>query len=318
MKDLVLVVLLNYNQNDYTLNCIESLLDSDYDNLKILLIDNASITENALELERDLPKDERLIFKRLYDNIGYAKGTNYGLKEGMNLKPKYFLIMNNDTIIDKSAISELVKTSKKFNDMARVTGKVYHYDDPNRIQFISFEYTKRNKLSYKRVGLDKIDKGQFDDMEELEMMDDVYVLHPASLYESIGGYSPYLWVNGVNIDISLRAIKEGYKLIFTPNAKLWHKGGVSLGGRNMNPKLAFWNIQSKLILRYLHLKKINFISTYFKVLFNDVLRTSIKSIYLKLFKGVDTTKYAKAKIGAFLYFNKWMIRKNHNKGYNPY
>lgn len=317
-EDLVVTVLLNYNQNDYTVKCVESLLQSDYESHILLLIDNGSESQNVAELEKMLPEDKKLVFIKITDNIGYAQGTNFGLEEALKFDPKYFFILNNDTIIDKSAISELVATSKKYNDMARVTGKVFHYDQPDLIQFIAFKNASKKYLSFERIGRDELDEGQFDSLEELDMMDDIFVLQPSSLYKSIGGYSKYLWVNGVNVDISLRAKNKGYKLVFNPKAKLWHKGSVSIGGRTMNPKLAYWNIQSKLTLRYIHLNKINFIQFYLRVMFNDVLRTYFKSIYLKISGKGDISIYAKSKLVAFVHFHKWIFKKNDNIGYNPF
>ena len=312
-NELVIVLLLNFNQNDYTLKCIESLLQSDYRNFMILLLDNGSTKENVNELCERLPKNDKLYFHSLDDNIGYARGSNYAMKFAKRFNPKYFLLMNNDTIIDNKAITELVNTCKSFDNKARVTGKVYHYDDPQRLQFIAFKKLKGRDVAYERIGYNEIDEGQFDNLKELEMMDDIFVLQPVTLFDLIGGYSPYLWVNGVNIDISLRAINEGYKLAFNPRAKLWHKGSVSIGGRNMNPKLAYLNIHSKLILRYMHLSKINFLRFYFKLFFNDVLRTCFKAAYYKLINKDDLRKYAGAKIKAVLDFNRWIF----DRGYDP-
>jgi GT2 family glycosyltransferase len=317
-NDLVVAVLLNYNQNDYTIKCVESLLQSDYENLKIVVVDNGSTEENATELESALPKTSRILFKRLIDNIGYAQGSNFALELGLEYDPYYFLIINNDTIVDSNAVSELVRTSKLNKDKARVTGKVYHYDKPNTLQFVSFKYINKNYLTFDRVGVDEKDEGQYDDLDEIEMMDDIFVLQPVELYRLIGGYSPYLWVNGVNIDISLRAKNEGYKLAFSPKAKIWHKGSVSIGGRNKNPRLAFWSIQSKLIIRYLHLNKFSFAVSYLNLFFDSALRTYLKSVYLKKIKGVDQIHYAKSKMEAFAYFNRWVFKKNNNTGYYPY
>ncbi len=317
MNDLVVVLLLNYNQNDYTIKCLESLLKSNYEDYKIILVDNGSTKENVAELEENIPIDKKLIFKKLDPNIGFAMGYNYALEEGRKLNPRYFLLMNNDTIIDKSAIVELVKTCQQYNDKARVIGKVYHYDDPKRLQIVGNQYVDKKMLMYKTMGSDEVDNGQFDKVEERDMVDDVYTLHPAELYDRIGGYSPYFWINGVEKDLSLRAIKEGYKLVYTPEAKLWHKGSVSFGGRKMNPKIAYYSIQSKLILRYLHLSKSSFLIFYLNV-FKSVLGTLFKSIYYKMFKGKDITKYARAKLGGFIYFNKWLFKRNMNNGHNPY
>jgi len=317
MEELVVVVLLNYNQNEYTINCIKSLIKSDYKNFKILLIDNGSTHDNVKELEMDLPNCERLIFKKLIKNIGYPAGSNYGFKEALKLNPKYFLIMNNDTIIDKYAIMELVKTCEDYNNKARVTGKVYHYNKPNVLQIIGNKFLNKSMLLYETMGADELDIGQYDRVKEREMIDDIFVLQPAELYKKIGGYSTYFWMNGVEKDLSLRAIKQKFKLVYTPHAKLWHKGSVSLGGRDMNPKIAFWHMQSKLILRFLHLNKLNFLIFYFKTLIS-ITRTFIKSIYLRLFKGKDIINYAKAKYKGLIYFNKWLINKNENNGMTPY
>lgn len=315
---LVVVILLNYNQNEYTVKCAESLLLSDYSNYKILLIDNGSNQENYQKLILGLPKDERILLKRLEKNIGYIKGINLGFAESLLLNPYYFLVMNNDTIIDQYAISELVQVSEKNQDLARVTGKVYHYDRPDELQFIGFKETKqKGNMTYERFGVNELDSGQYENEIKLDMMDDIFVLQPVKLYVKIGGYNTYFWGSGGNVDISIRAVKEGYDLIYSPKAKLWHKGSVSFGGRDMNPKMAYWSIQGKLILRYLHQSKIKFIFSYIRI-WMSVLRTQIKSVYLKLFKGRNISDYANAKLKAVFYFHRWLRIKNENDGYNPY
>lgn len=317
LNEKIIIILLNYNQVSYTLKCVESLLKSDYENYLILLIDNGSTLENRELLKKSLPNNDRLMLKVLDNNRGYVGGINVGFEEGNKLHPDYFLIMNNDTIIDKEAITKLYRTIKNYDDNAIVSGKVYHYDEPNRLQFVGYKY--RNKKTHNRIalGVNEIDKGQYDSVEERDMLDDIFWLFPSELYDKIGGYSPYFWFNSEQADFALRAKKENFKLVFTPNAKLWHKGSVSVGGRDLNPRLAYWTIQSKLILNYLHLNKIDFIKLYIKILIS-ISRTFIKSIYHKLAKKENLFEYALAKYKGLVYFNKWMIKKNENTGYNPF
>ena len=94
-----------------------------------------------------MSNDSRIILKRIIQNRGYVGGINYGLEEGIKLNPDYFLIMNNDTIIDKNAITELVNACKRHEDKAIVTGKVYHYEEPNKLQNIGY-YFKNKYLDY--------------------------------------------------------------------------------------------------------------------------------------------------------------------------
>jgi GT2 family glycosyltransferase len=314
---MVSVITINYNQSDYTIKCVESLLKSEYDKFRILLIDNGSTLENYKELKEKLPSDSKLKLLRLENNRGYVGGINYGLTEGKKLQTDYFLILNNDTIIEQNSISNLVDCCIKYNNKAIVTGKVYHYDEPNKLQDVGYSYMNRKTLRFYRIGLNEFDEGQYDLMSERDMLDDVFWLFSMKLYQKIGGYSSFFWFNEEQADFALRAKKEGFKLIYTPMAKLWHKGSVSIGGRNRNPKLAYWHIQSSLILRYIHLGKINFL-LYLIGTLKSILLTSLKSIYYRLKGDKSWLLYAYAKRKGFMYFLNWTFIKNKNIGKNPF
>lgn len=314
---MVLIITLNYNQNEFTTNCVHSILSSNHEDFKILLIDNGSTQENYQNLKESIPHNDKLMIKRIEKNIGYVGGINYGLNEGSKMKPNYFLIMNNDTILDEDAISELVDMSVKFQNKAIVTGKVYHFDKPNVIQDIGYFYSNRNTLQFRRIGLNEVDNGQFDTISERDMIDDIFWLFPVKLYRLIGGYSPYFWFNAEQADFALRAKREGFKLVFTPMAKLWHKGSVSIGGRDRNPRLAYWHIQSSLILGFIHLNYFNFFLFFMKT-FKSILITSFKALLYTFSKNSSLNKYAKAKVLGLIYFIKWVFLRNENTGECPY
>ena len=313
---MVAIITLNFNQNEYTLKCINSILKSENIDFKFLVVDNGSSSQNYKELKKEIPKDDRVILERIHVNKGYVGGINHGLKFGEKINPAYVLIMNNDTIIEENAIFELVRTCKKFENEAIVTGKVYHYDEPTKIQDVGYIFDKKEILKFKRIGLNEIDQGQFDLVTERDMLDDVFWLFPYELYKRIGGYSNYFWFNAEQADFALRAKKMGYKLIYTHKAKLWHKGSVSIGGRDTNPKLAYWNIQSSLMLRYLHLNKFNFLN-FFIITTESVLRTSFKAFIFRMKGDKTLLKYAMAKRKGLYYFLKWVVIRNENKGENP-
>jgi GT2 family glycosyltransferase len=313
----VVIITLNFNQNDYTLKFVESLLKSDYLKLVLLLVDNGSTEERYNDLKETIPDDTRIILKRITINCGYVGGINYGLEQGILLNPDYFLIINNDTIINEKAVSELVKTCKSYSDKAIVTGKVYHYEEPDKLQDIGYTFANKKQLIINRIGANEIDRGQYNEIAERDLLDDVYWLFPTELYHKIGGYSRYFWFNAEQADFAVRAKKAGYKLIYTPEAKLWHKGSVSIGGRNMNPSLVYWDIQSSLIFRHLHISKFQLILFFFSVI-DSIFRSYFKCV-ISLFRGKRTSfNYANAKLSGMLYYLKWIFIKNENSGINPF
>ena len=314
---MVVVITLNYNQNEFTLNCVKSILQTNYESFKIFIIDNGSTENNYEELKRLLPDSPLIELLRLDNNIGYVGGINYGFEKSSLLNPNFYLIMNNDTILDKNAITELVLCCKQYNEKAIVSGKVYHYDKPTVLQDVGYVYYDEKALKAKALGLNEKDRGQHDSIKERDSLDDVFWLLPSKLYQEIGGYSHYFWFNAEQADFALRAKKNGYKLIYTPKAKLWHKGSVSIGGRDNNPKLAYWHVQSTLILRYLHLSKYEFLKQYMNLVI------SIMASYYKIFRSnkLGETKkyrYANAKFRGWMYFNKWFFIRNANQGENPF
>lgn len=305
----VVVITVNYHQNEYTLKCIESILSSNYNNFKIILIDNGPIEEEHKKLINSLPDDDRVILKKSKENIGYVGGINLGLELGSKINPDYFMIMNNDTTLDKNAIGELIKTCKKYNDKAIVTGKVYHYDQLNVIQYIGSKLICQKTLKYKFIGLDEYDYGQYDEVAERDMIDDIFWLFPIFLYEKTGGYSPHFWFNGESTDYALRARKFCYKLIYTPHAKLWHKGSVSVGGRENNPEYAYWSTKSSITLRYLHLSRLNFLF-YFICFLKSTFATTIKSLIFYIEGNNSLIKYASSKRRGLIDFINWLIKNN--------
>lgn len=317
MIDKVIVITINYKQNQDTLECINSLLKSDYANFKILLIDNRSTEENVDDLEKRMPPDKRILFHKISPNRGYVGGINYGLKEGTKLRPDYFLIMNNDTIIEKNAIAELVKTCNDYDNKAIVTGKEYDYNEPSKLRDVGSTFKNKKLLSFNGIVHNEVDKGQYDNIEERDLIDDVFWLMPLNLYEKIGGYSPYFWFNSEQADFAFRAKREGYKLIYTHKAKLWHKGSISIGGRDYNPKLCYWTVQSSLILKFIHLNKIYFLIFYFNTIIS-IIATFMKSLYFKVNSKQNIFIYAKAKYLGWMYFNKWFFKRHDNNGYNPF
>jgi len=68
---------------------VNSILESNYDNFEIILIDNGSTPENYAALQSNIARDDRLSVKRIEGNIGYVGGVNFGLKrQTESLEPR--------------------------------------------------------------------------------------------------------------------------------------------------------------------------------------------------------------------------------------
>ena len=240
---MVALILLNYNQHKYTIDCINSILKSTYKNFKIILVDNGSTKSEKNKLYSNIPKRVKINHVDLDKNQGYVGGINEGIIAANKLNPEYLMIMNNDTIIGENSIEHLVKCAEKYNGKAITTGKVYNYGSNDSLQYIGQKCIDRELLNYVPYikNNNEKDVGQYDYEIEMDMIDDIFWLIPKNIIDKIGLYSDLFYLYGEQNDYVLRAQKHGFKMIYTPQASLWHKGGVTTcDGNKKSPKIEYW------------------------------------------------------------------------------
>lgn len=313
MNSSILIITINYNQTDFTVQCVKSILYSEYKNFRILLVDNGSSKENYKELKQNIPHDPRIEVHRLEINKGYVGGVNFGLRESKKLDADYIIIMNNDVIIDPRAISELVKTCKKWDNKAIVTGKCYYYDNPGMIQTVGFKFKNKKTLTTYKIGEGELDKGQYDEEAERDLIDDVYWLFPSGLVNTIGLYPNYYGFGYEQADWALAAKKNGYHLIYAAQAKLWHKVNGTVG-INLSPYKIYWSLQGLLMFQWKYISKIAFIQCYLLTIL-EIIAAFYYEVR-RLFSNSTETRFPFIKVIAFIRFHFWLIFKMDKDKFN--
>lgn len=106
----VTAVVVTYNRLTLLKECIAALLAQDYDNMDILLVDNHS-TDGTVEYIKTLLKENSERIKALFleENTGGSGGFHAGVKEAIKSDADWLWLMDDDTIPDKDACTELCK-----------------------------------------------------------------------------------------------------------------------------------------------------------------------------------------------------------------
>ncbi|NJE08449.1 glycosyltransferase family 2 protein [Thermococcus sp. M39] len=224
--------------------------------------------------------NRRLILIRNKGNYGFAGGNNIGIKFALSvLNPEYILLLNNDTVVDRNFLIEMVKVAESDEKIGVVGPKIYYYDMDSRIAFtISKLILWKGKE--KRYGAGEIDKGQWNKITEGDKIEGSCMLIKKEVFSKIGFFDEKFFCYWEETDLCFRAKRNNYKLIYVPTAKIWHKIAASSGGK-FSPFYIYYMTRNRLwFLRKHTLRnfKINLLYTMF---FEIWFKTAIYLIYKK-------------------------------------
>ena len=273
----VIVLILSYNGKHLLDDALSTYLKNDYANFSVCVIDNGSSDGTQGYVSEKYPSVFTL---RLEKNLGYSGGLNEGLKYAFgNEYADYALITNNDVKVDEKVISSLVETSESKSDAGFVTGKVYFYDNPGVLQTVG---KKEHPITWNgdHIGNNEKDTGQYDEVCERYFADDIFTLVKKSLYDKIGGYDTLFRFQSEEFDWQARAKKEGFKIYYTPYAKIWHKDSMTIG--KVSAFKAYYDARNPMLVILKHKPAEYFRKFFWYQFWRGTVRASL--IYLKRFK----------------------------------
>ena len=82
------------------------------------------------------------------------------------------------------------------------------------------------------------------------------------MYDDVGGYDQQYFLQSEEFDWQVRAKKKGWKFYYTPNAKIWHRVSMSMGGR-ANVIGKYFDIRSHMVVMAKHAGLLRFLKYYF-------------------------------------------------------
>ena len=218
----IAVILVDYNGIEDTMECIDSIKESDcYNDITIVVVDNASKADEAEKIRR---KYNDVVAIRSLDNGGFSEGNNIGIRYALDNGAEYVVLLNNDTIVDKKMISTLM--SRCQSDVMAVPQMLY-YDEPNKIWYGGgrIDYWTGNA---KHDCMNQIDSPMTERTVTFAtgccMMIKGTTLHKVGLLDE----SYFMYCE--DTDFCIRLGQQAIKIKFVPTAKLWHKVSSSTGG----------------------------------------------------------------------------------------
>ncbi len=239
-KNKVVVITVNLNGEKDTEECVQSILQQNYEDFSLLIVDNGSKKESFEYLQKRFPEINII---RLEKNLGFTGGYNKGIEFAKESGAKYAVLLNNDTKVDKNWLSELVKEAEKDSKVVIVGSKSYFMDEPNVIQSAGLGYEPKGASFFDR-GRGEKDNGQLDKVEEVVAVSGVSMLISLSLPEEFIYFDKDFFAYCEDVEICLRAKRAGYKIIYNPKSILWHK--VSITSNKIEGLKVYYGVRNRL------------------------------------------------------------------------
>src|SRR3972149_4098755 len=123
-KQLISVVVLNWNGIKVLNQCLSSLETQTYTPLEIVVVDNASTDDSVNFIREKFPNVKLIVNEK---NLGFGGGNNVGIQASQG---RYIMMLNNDTRLDPRCIEELRRCIEESDRYGACASKILlEYED---------------------------------------------------------------------------------------------------------------------------------------------------------------------------------------------
>ena len=203
--NMVSVIIINWNGKKWLKECLDSIKGQSYPDYEIIVFDNASTDGSIDFLENNYPEARIL---KSSGNIGFGPANNLAAKEA---KGELLFFLNNDTVLEKKTIEELVKFKNK--ERLNIVG-------PKMLDFKGGDIYQGRKLSIDFTGYLGWDKETF-------FVEGCALMISKTDFENLGSFDKKYFMYSEDIDLCWRAQICGMKIGICDSAWLKHFGGGS-------------------------------------------------------------------------------------------
>ena len=240
------MVILNWNRPADTIECLASIqtLSLKKCMLSVIVVDNASTDDSVSKIQSY--KSQVKIIKNK-ENLGFAGGNNVGIKYALKLGMDYVMVLNNDTLLASNIVDQFLASANRNPDFGILSPKIY-FKAGNEFHKDRYKTSELGKVIWYaggaidwdnvyagNIGVDEVDRGQFAEVREVDFATGTCMFIRASALRKIGGFDEKYFMYFEDVDLSLRMKNSGWRVLFDPEAVLWHKVAQSSGiGSDLN------------------------------------------------------------------------------------
>jgi len=302
----VAVVILNWNGKSFLEKFLPSVMASVFDNLTVIVADNASDDDSIDFLKKNYPGVEILLSNT---NEGFAKGYNSALKE---VSADYYILLNSDVQVTKDWIEPVISLMESDEKIAACQPKILSFKQRKQFEYAGACGGFIDKLGYpftrgRIFETCEIDSGQYDNSMQIFWATGAALFVRAKVFHELNGFDEVFFAHQEEIDLCWRMQRKGYSVYVVPSSVVYHVGGGTLpmGDR----KKVYLNFRNNLIMMT---KNLPVFERTWKIPLRIVL--DIIAAYRSLIEGNFSTFISIA--SAHMHYAEWIFTAKREKKFS--
>ena len=260
----VTIVLLNLNREADTLECLDSVARMTYPSFSVVVVDNGSTDGSPDAIEGWGRENLPLELIRNDKNLGFAGGSNQGMRHALAAGTDYVFLLNNDTVVDPDVLDLLVRAAERSGDIGMVGPKIYQYGKGNTLDSAGTRTIPWLAQGF-LVGHGEEDRGQYDATAEMPYITGTALLVKPAVMEKAGLMDEDYFCYFEDFDWAMEAREAGYRLFLEPGAVVRHKGSRTAGLHS--PFYVRHMVRSRILFARKHVPHLPFLFAFLPYLF---------------------------------------------------
>jgi GT2 family glycosyltransferase len=210
----VLVVIISHYGEKWIETCIKSVLENNYANIEILMIDNLS-KDNTLSIVKQ--KFKSAIIFESSRNLGFGKASNIGINYALSNNFDYLFLLNQDVTLSANCIRSLVETCEKQHNIGIASPFQLTYDgsqlDPAFENLLKANESCREFSTKKTMSTETF---------IVDTTIGAAMFFRTSLFKVVGPFDPQFFLYHEEGDLCRRARYHGFEIHVVPHAQIFH------------------------------------------------------------------------------------------------
>jgi len=268
----IAAVICNYNKKEYVAECIQSVTESSFTDMDIVVVDNASTDGSAEHIKNRFGNRVKLLVNE--ENLGGSGGFNTGIRYALEKGYEYVWCLDNDVLVDENAAEELYAFLEAHPEVGMAGSKVYHMEDPDYVQqfgidIIWDEYCCEAKYH------GRLEDGSMPEVVYADAVAACSVLARTSVVRRIGVLPEENFLYWDDTEWGYRCNLAGYKVASLGSSKVLHSMGAKKESENTFPLYYAWRNWIRFFMKYTAAERREdmcsaFLEGIFDVVYNDL------------------------------------------------